>query len=52
MEYAQKGLDLTEGSIRRKIVIFALPILVGSLLQQLYITVDAIIIGQFAGKNS
>lgn len=52
MEYAQKGLDLTEGSIRRKIVIFALPILVGSLLQQLYITVDAIIIGQFAGKNA
>ena len=52
MEYAQKGLDLTEGSIWRKIVIFALPILVGSLLQQLYTTVDAIIIGQFAGKNA
>ena len=52
MEYAQKGLDLTEGSIWRKIVIFALPILVGSLLQQLYTTVDAIIIGQVAGKNA
>ncbi len=52
MEYAQKRFDLTEGSIWRKMICFALPILVGSLLQQLYTTVDAVIIGQFAGKNA
>lgn len=52
MKYAKSRQDLTEGPIWRKVIIFALPILAGSLLQQLYTTADAIIIGQFAGKNA
>lgn len=52
MKYAQKGCNLTEGSIWQKIILFALPILVGSLFQQLYTTVDAMIIGQYAGKGA
>lgn len=44
--------DLTQGNVAKKIIQFALPILLGILFQQLYSTVDAIIIGNFAGKNA
>ena len=43
-------VDLTNGPVWRQLMLFFLPILAGSLLQQLYVTVDAVIIGQFAGK--
>jgi putative MATE family efflux protein len=48
----KKQYNLTEGSIWKKLIIFFLPILAGNLFQQLYIVVDAVIIGQFAGKNA
>lgn len=41
---------LTSGSISKNIVRFFLPIVVGSFLQQLYNTADAIIVGKFVGK--
>jgi len=44
--------DLTEGSVSKKIIIFAFPILLGILLQSLYTTVDAVIIGRVAGKEA
>lgn len=44
-------LDLTEGSVVRKILLFFLPILASSLFQQLYNTMDAIIVGQIMGKT-
>ena len=44
-------VDLTNGPVWRQLMLFFLPILAGSLLQQLYVTVDAVIIGQFAGKT-
>lgn len=47
----KKTLDLTQGSIWKVLIIFILPIMAGSLIQQLYTTVDAIIVGQFVGKN-
>ena len=43
---------MTEGSPWRHIVPFALPVMAGSLLQQLYNTVDAIVVGNFAGEAS
>lgn len=52
MEHTNKKYDLTEGSALQKIILFSLPILISSLLQQLYTTADAIIVGQFAGKNA
>jgi putative MATE family efflux protein len=52
MELIKKQYDLTEGNIWKKLILFFLPILGGSLFQQLYTTVDAIIIGQFAGKDA
>lgn len=42
--------QITEGVIWKQILIFFFPILLGSLLQQLYNTADAVIVGRFAGK--
>ncbi len=51
MAKIQKG-DLTEGPIVKKLILFALPLLVGSLVQQLYNTVDLIYVGNFIGKSA
>lgn len=45
-------LDLTQGTIWKQLLRFLLPIAAGTLLQQLYNTVDAIIVGQFVGANA
>jgi len=42
-------LDLTKGNERQLIWKFALPILIGSLLQQIYLFTDMIIVGQLLG---
>ena len=39
-------IDMTEGSIVKKLIKFTLPILVGNLFQQLYNMVDTFVIGQ------
>ena len=44
--------DLTKGSPMRLIIMFALPILLGSVFQQAYSFTDTIIIGQQLGKSS
>lgn len=46
----QHTIDMTEGPIWRLLVVFALPLLLGNLFQQLYNTVDSIILGNFVGK--
>ena len=43
---------MTEGSIYKKIIKFALPIFWGNLFQQLYNTVDSLIVGNFLGKEA
>ncbi|EGO63870.1 MATE family efflux transporter [Acetonema longum] len=43
---------LTQGSIIKPLVLFALPLLGSSLIQQLYNTVDIIFIGQLLGKEA
>ena len=43
-------VDMTEGSIIKNLVLFALPLLVGNLFQQLYNMVDTWVIGQ-TGEN-
>ncbi len=50
MEGRNKNIDLTQGAAGRQLFLFFLPILAGSILQQMYTTLDAVIIGQFAGK--
>ena len=45
------GMDLTQGNILRQLLIFMLPLLAANLIQQLYNTVDMIVIGQFVGAE-
>lgn len=47
-----KKIDMTQGSIMKLVVLFALPICVGNILQQLYTTVDTLIVGNFCGSIS
>ena len=44
--------DLTRGTPWRLIVQFALPIMAGNLLQQLYNTADTLIVGNFTGQQA
>ena len=46
------ALDLTEGSITRRLLLFALPLMVGNLLQQLYNVADTLIVGRFLGADA
>lgn len=43
---------MTEGSIVKKMTLFALPVFLGQLLQQLYNVVDSIVVGNFSGKEA
>ncbi len=40
---------MTEGSIVKTILIFSIPLILGNLLQQMYNTVDSIIVGNYVG---
>lgn len=44
--------DMTVGKPWRQIVQFAVPMLVGNLAQQLYNTVDTIVVGKYVGDNA
>lgn len=44
--------NLTEGIIWRKILFFALPILLGQIFQQMYNTFDSLIVGRFLGDQA
>lgn len=46
------GKIMTEGSPWKHILRFALPVLAGNLLQQLYNTADTIIVGNYASRES
>ena len=41
---------MTQGSIAKGLVLYAIPIIISDFLQQMYNTVDSIIVGRFAGK--
>ena len=43
---------MTEGSIAKSLLLFAVPLILGNLLQQLYNTADSIIVGNFVGANA
>ena len=44
--------DMTTGSIIGQIVLFALPLMLGNAFQMLYNTVDAVVVGNFVGKEA
>ena len=43
---------MTSGSISKSMIVFALPILLGNLFQQLYNTVDSLIVGNYLGSTA
>ena len=45
-----KKNEITEGVIWKQLLIFFFPIMLGTLVQQFYTTVDTIIVGRFVGK--
>ncbi len=45
-----KTLDMTRGSIMKLILLFALPMCIGNVLQQLYNTIDTLVVGNFCGS--
>lgn len=48
----EKGTKLLNGSIWKGIVAFAIPLFLGNLFQQLYNTVDSLIVGNFLGSDA
>ena len=47
-----KDVDMTEGSITRHIILFALPLLMGNIFQQLYNMVDTWVVGKFVSNEA
>ena len=45
-------LDLTEGPILRKLLMFALPLMLNSVIEALYSTADTVMMGRFAGTDA
>ena len=44
--------NMSEGSISKNIILFALPLFLGNLFQQLYNTADSLIVGNYLGSNA
>lgn len=45
-------MNLCEGSILKKLLLFSIPLMASSMLQLLFNAADVVVVGQFAGKNS
>ena len=43
---------LTSGSIKKQLVLFSIPIFLGTLLQQLYNVIDAVVAGRFVSEDA
>ena len=44
--------DMTDGTIWKELIFFALPLLAGNIFQQLYNTVDSVVVGNFVGADA
>lgn len=45
-------IDMTVGTPWKSIVMFSIPLLIGNIAQQLYNTVDSIVVGHYVGDNA
>ena len=52
MKKTEGSMNLTEGSVWMKLLVFFLPIAAGTIIQQLYNAVDGLIVGRFVGTNA
>lgn len=48
----QKSMLMTEGVIWKQLMLYSIPLLIGNLFQQLYNTVDSIVVGRFIGSGA
>ncbi len=48
----RRDMDMTSGSIVRQLLLFAVPLMIGQAFQQLYNTVDSIVVGNYVGKEA
>ena len=52
MKQRSNTIDMLNGPLAGKIIIFALPLMASTLIQQLFNTADTIIVGRFAGAQA
>ena len=52
IRFQNRAINMTEGPILRNVMLFALPLVLGNILQQLYTTVDTLVIGAYCGTTS
>ena len=48
----RRDTDMTDGSIAKLLIAFSIPLLIGNIFQQLYNTVDSIIVGNYVSKQA
>lgn len=48
----RRDTDMTQGSIPKLLIGFAFPLIIGNLFQQLYNTVDSIVVGNYVSKQA
>lgn len=48
----QYEMDMCSGSILKKMLLFALPLMLSSILQLLFNAADIVVVGKFAGDNA
>ena len=48
----KRDVDMTQGSITRHLIMFALPLLAGNIFQQLYNTVDTWVVGNYVSNEA
>lgn len=48
----KRDVDMTQGSIFRHLITFALPLLIGNIFQQLYNTVDTWVVGNYVSNEA
>ena len=48
----QRDTDMTRGGILRLLLAFSVPLLIGNIFQQLYNTVDSVIVGNFVSLQA
>lgn len=49
---AVRNVDMTQGGIVKQLISFAAPLLIGLIFQQMYNTVDSIVVGNFVGAQA
>lgn len=48
----QNTKDLLHGNIKKELIAMMLPLIAGNILQQLYNTIDSLIVGRYVGNNA